>query len=83
MGAACSEDAEANYGGSRVIDATATRTPPATATKPDAPEVWTLSFRPCGDGPDTAMRIKKLLQLALRVCGLRCVKLGELKGGTR
>jgi hypothetical protein len=33
---------------------------------------WRLTFRPEGDGPETAIRIKKLLKIALRSCGLRC-----------
>lgn len=38
---------------------------------------WTLTFRPEGDGPPVELRVRRLLKLALRVCGLRCVGLRE------
>jgi hypothetical protein len=38
-----------------------------------AAERWTLTFRPTGAGPPTEIRIRKLLKLALRCLGLRCI----------
>jgi hypothetical protein len=35
-------------------------------------EVWTLSFKPEGDGPPAAIRVRALLKRALRSHGLRC-----------
>jgi len=36
-------------------------------------EVWTLTFKPEGDGPPAELRIRALLKRALRSHGLRCV----------
>jgi len=38
---------------------------------------WTLIFRAEGDGPPTAVRVRRLLKAALRAYGLRCVRIGE------
>ncbi|HEY8669056.1 MAG TPA: hypothetical protein VIL86_20570, partial [Tepidisphaeraceae bacterium] len=35
--------------------------------------LWTLTLRPEGDGPPEACRVRRLLKLALRSCGLRCI----------
>jgi|GEM_PF-4241514 len=37
-------------------------------------DIWTLTFRPTGDGPPTEIRIRRLLKHALRALGLRCVR---------
>ena len=36
-------------------------------------DTWTVCFRPEGDGPPAAIRVRRLLKIALRCCGLRCV----------
>ena len=35
---------------------------------------WTLILRPEGDGPPAVCRVRRLLKLALRRCGLRCIE---------
>jgi len=38
---------------------------------------YTITFRPRGPGPEPATRLKHLLKLASRACGLRCTALQE------
>lgn len=38
---------------------------------------WTLKFRPEGAGPPTEIRVRRLLKVALRAFGLRCVDVTE------
>lgn len=43
---------------------------------------WELTFRPEGDGPPVAARVKRLLKLALRSCGLRCIDAQRVPDGS-
>lgn len=42
------------------------------------PEV-DVTFRAEGPGPSLAIRVRHMLKLALRACGLRCVSVNKLK----
>ncbi len=43
-----------------------------TAPKRNADD-WGLVFRPVGNGPPAAIRVRKVLKFAKKVLGLRCV----------
>jgi hypothetical protein len=46
-------------------------------TRPDPPLVR-LTFRPLASAVPLAARVRRLLKVALRACGLRCVQVEEL-----
>ncbi len=39
----------------------------------ESPSNWLMEFRPEGQGPPAAIRVRRLLKAALRAYGLRCV----------
>lgn len=41
---------------------------------------YRLIVRVQGPGPPPAIRVRRLLKLALRCCGLRCVEVEEIEG---
>jgi len=40
-------------------------------------ETWRLTFKPVGNGPEGAIRVRKVLKYALRACGLKATSIGE------
>jgi hypothetical protein len=44
-------------------------------------EAYRVTLRPVGDGPPVAVRLRHLLKLALRACGLRCLAVEKIAAG--